>query len=429
VAAVEQLERFCDDVAASSLDRPVRGRAAARAALLLVAIALAVIMTSDGSPVWQLVRLLAVVSLSTAAWMALDEARPTRVATAAVVGVVAFAAGIGIGIPHLLDTGWSTYTVAGTALLAAGLALLGFALVWWCQGARRLSWIPRVAALFAACALTTWTLGQSIAATNVPPTDLGATTPADVGLDYRNVEFRASDGVLLSGWYVPSRNGAAVVLLHGAGSTRSDVLAHAEVLARHGYGVLLYDARGHGRSHGRAMDFGWYGDEDIGGAVGHLSGLDDVEDGRIAAVGMSMGGEQAIGAAASVDGLDAVVAEGATNRVAGDNAWLSAQYGWRGAITEGIGALTYWFTDLLTAADPPITLHDAAQAAAPTPMLLIAAGSVAEEAQAGEYIRDGSPETVELWVAPDTGHTEALDVHPQEWEARVVAFLDDALAS
>jgi pimeloyl-ACP methyl ester carboxylesterase len=32
------------------------------------------------------------------------------------------------------------------------------------------------------------------------------------------------------------------------------------VLAEHGYGVLLFDARGHGLSEGTAMDFGWYGD-------------------------------------------------------------------------------------------------------------------------------------------------------------------------
>ena len=87
-------------------------------------------------------------------------------------------------------------------------------------------------------------------------------------------------------------------MLHGAGSTRSAVLGHAVVLARHGYSVLLFDARGHGRSAGRAMDFGWYGDEDVGGAVTFLAAQPGIS--TIAAVGMSMGGEEAIGAAAAV---------------------------------------------------------------------------------------------------------------------------------
>ena len=75
------------------------------------------------------------------------------------------------------------------------------------------------------------------------------------------------DGVRLAGWYVTSTNRAAVVLLHGAGSTRSDVLDEAAVLAGDGFGVLMIDARGHGDSGGRAMDFGWYGDADIAAAA------------------------------------------------------------------------------------------------------------------------------------------------------------------
>jgi hypothetical protein len=44
------------------------------------------------------------------------------------------------------------------------------------------------------------------------------------------------------------------MLLPGAGSTRTAVLAQAAVLARHGYGAILVDTRGHGRSGGHAMD-------------------------------------------------------------------------------------------------------------------------------------------------------------------------------
>ena len=73
------------------------------------------------------------------------------------------------------------------------------------------------------------------------------------GADYREVSFKARDGVKLSGWYRPTRNGATVIALpHGGGGHRGGALAHARMLARHGYGVLLYDARGRGRSEGCA---------------------------------------------------------------------------------------------------------------------------------------------------------------------------------
>ena len=140
-----------------------------------------------------------------------------------------------------------------------------------------------------------------------------------------------------------------------------------------------------------------------------------------------MGGEEAIGAASADARIRAVVAEGATNRVTGDKAWLSDQYGWRGALQECIEWLTYSTADLLTDADPPISLHGAVAAAAPRPVLLIAAGSVATEGHASRYIASASPETVEVWVVPDTGHTGALDTHPDEWEQRVTTFLEDSL--
>ena len=142
-------------------------------------------------------------------------------------------------------------------------------------------------------------VGPAVAATNVPRPHIGD-TPADVGLAYEGVTLHTEDGVSLAGWYVPSANRAAVVLLHGAGSTRSDVLPQAAVLVDAGFGVLMVDARGHGDSGGRAMDFGWHGDADIAAATAYLASRADVDPQRIGAVGMSMGGEEAIGATGTI---------------------------------------------------------------------------------------------------------------------------------
>jgi hypothetical protein len=156
---------------------------------------------------------------------------------------VALPVGIGLGLPHLAKTGLRPVAVAGLLALLAGLVLLlvgGESLVRSRGGWRR--YVVTIPALVVAVVLATTVLGQAVALTNVPPTSIGTTTPADRGLSYRDVEFRTPDGVALSGWYVPSRNGAAVALLHGAGSTRSAVLEHAEVPAQDGLGVLLFES-------------------------------------------------------------------------------------------------------------------------------------------------------------------------------------------
>jgi pimeloyl-ACP methyl ester carboxylesterase len=363
-------------------------------------------------------------------WTALSAPRTgLRVGGALGVAALAIPVGIGIGGPHLVKAGFAAMTIAGLAILLGGLVILGAGIGWLVRATGPWTRIGALAAATLVQLVMTWTLGQAVAATNVPQRPLGSARPADYGLEYRDVSFAAADGVRLSGWYVPSHNHAAVVLLHGAGSTRTSVLPQAIVLARHGFGVLLYDGRGHGRSAGRAMNFGWYGDEDINGAVAFLMRQNGIDRRRIAAVGMSMGGEEAIGAAAANRRIRAVVAEGATNRVAADKAWLPDEFGMRGVASEWLEGLTYSFADLLTAAAPPVSLHDAVRAAAPRPVLLIAAGSVPDESRADRYVQSASPETVSVWVVPRTGHTAALETSPVEWESRVTGFLDRALGT
>jgi dienelactone hydrolase len=356
--------------------------------------------------------------------------RPTGPLGAAgrfVLGSLVLAAGVGLGPAHLVKVGWHRSTVIGLLALVAGMWLLvtsGSVVVRRVRGWRR---ALVVLGLILVVGLAVETIGQAVAATNVPPTSLGSATPADRGLDYEDVALRTADGVDLSGWYVPTRNHAVVVVLHGAGSTRSNVLDQATVLADHGYGVLLFDARGHGRSGGRAMDFGWYGDEDTAAAIDFATRQPGVDAQRIAVLGLSMGGEEAIGAAAADQRVAAVVAEGATNRVAADKAWLSEVYGWRGAAQEVVERLVYGAADLLSPTGPPISLRAAVAAAAPRPVLLIAGGAMVDEVHAARHIQAGSPATVQVWVAADTGHTDALATHPATWEARVTSFLDDAL--
>ncbi|WP_203935256.1 alpha/beta hydrolase [Virgisporangium ochraceum] len=381
----------------------------------------------DGTPGWQVVRVALTVAVAVAVgYIILRASAPVRGPATAAAGVVVTAVGAGTGLPHLAKVGWSAVTAAGVLALVCGTALLVGGAVVTVRAAHRWWRLPVALAVALVAVVSLWSGTVAVAATNVPRTAVGPTTPGERGLAYDDVTFPTTDGVRLSGWYLASTNRAAVVLLHGAGSTRSAVLDHAVVLARLGYGVLLFDARGHGRSGGRAMDLGWYGDRDVGAAVSYLRTRLDVDGARIGAVGLSMGGEEVLGAAATDPRIRAVVAEGATNRVAADKAFLSEAYGVRGRVQRGIDALTYAVTDALTAAHPPVTLRAAARAMAPRPVLLVTAGDVPDEGHAARYIQRGNP-GVRIWEVPDSGHTRALRTHPDEWRQRVSAFLAAAL--
>jgi len=340
------------------------------------------------------------------------------------VGIVCVAVGVGL-LPFLVEQTGSAEAVLAGILVVAGAALTVTGTVLATRGAR-LPWRLAVGSVtLVVTLLVTSVVGQAVAATNVPRTSLGR-TPADLGLVHTSVTLRTTDGVALAGWYLPSTNRAAVVLLHGAGSTRSSVLPQARVLSRAGFGVLLVDARGHGASGGRAMDFGWLGDPDIDAATRFLSGRPDVDPDRIGAVGMSMGGEEAIGATGTNTVLKAVVAEGATRRTADDEAWLSDRYGARGSVQEVLEHLQDWVTDRLTSAQIPTPLREAVARSHAT-YLLVTAGERADEGHAASHIATAAPDRVETWAVPGAGHTQGLETEPEEWARRVAGFLAQEL--
>ena len=85
------------------------------------------------------------------------------------------------------------------------------------------------------------------------------------------------------------------------------------MLARHGYGVLLFDRRGEGESEGDPNVFGWKGERDVRAAVAFLQSRPDVDPDRIGAIGLSVGGEMLIEAGAESDGPAAIVSDGAAS--------------------------------------------------------------------------------------------------------------------
>jgi fermentation-respiration switch protein FrsA (DUF1100 family) len=317
-----------------------------------------------------------------------------------------------------------TAALSGLVLLC-GLALLIFAGRFWWRKTQRWQRFASIPGMLVAL-MVMWSLAQGAMLAYAPRSSLGVVTPADRGLAYTDVTFRASDGARLSAWYIPSANHAAVVTVPGSGSNRAATLSQAVVLARHGYGVLMMDPRGQGRSGGRAMDAGWYGESDITGAVTFLQRQAGISSTKIGVLGLSMGGEEAIGASGVDPRIRVVVAEGATHRTAADKAGYLPG-GVAGAVQRGLDVLTYGTAALLSPAPEPGTLRSAIARAGATRYLLIAAGKGVDEPEAVAHLRGAAPNRVQTWIVPGATHTHGLAESPTQWEQRVTGFLAGAL--
>ncbi len=68
-------------------------------------------------------------------------------------------------------------------------------------------------------------------------------------MDVTAVNFFASDGVELRGWWSPGdRTKPVIIFSHGLNRSRLELLDRAGEASRRGYGVLLFDLRNHGQS-------------------------------------------------------------------------------------------------------------------------------------------------------------------------------------
>jgi len=246
---------------------------------------------------------------------------------------------------------------------------------------------------------------------------------ADLGRPKQDVTLVTRDGVKLSAWYVPSRNHAAIVTF-----PRETTISQARMLVRNGYGVLLVDPRGYGDSEGDPNAYGWGSTKDIDAAVAWLRRRPDVQKRRIGGLGLSVGGEQMLEAAALNPGLKAVVSEGAGIRsvreavLDKDRSPLERVLAYPQDLVQTVSV---W---LLGGDTVPMSLKTAAIFIGPRPIFLIYAadGQQAEKSVNPVYYRSAfAPKSI--WMVPGATHTGGIQTQPKEYERLVVGFFNKAL--
>jgi pimeloyl-ACP methyl ester carboxylesterase len=247
-------------------------------------------------------------------------------------------------------------------------------------------------------------------------------TPADLGYAYETVAIGSSDGVTLAGWYVRPQNGAVVIMLHGNEGQRAMMLPRAQMVAEYGYGVLLYDLRGHGESSG-GRSYGWADVDDVDAAVRYLQARPEVE--QIGLFGFSLGGQIALRAAVGNEAIGAVAADGPgfvgradvpapTNR---QEQWLA----WHDPVL--FQALAWRTGEAM-----PAALVDTIGEIAPRPLLLVATGSAeGMERRVVQMYFERAAEPKSLWLLPEASHGGGPGERPVEYTERLVDFFDGAL--
>lgn len=245
----------------------------------------------------------------------------------------------------------------------------------------------------------------------------------------QTVRFPSLDGTSLAGWFIPAgqARAAAVILLHGYGNSRPQLLPHADYLHRAGYHVLLIDFRNRGESGGDVVTIGAMEPLDVRGAVSYLRTRAEVDPARIAVQGVSLGASAGILAAVFDQRIAAVVAESAFTDLAGTIAR---------SFTHFIGLPSFPFTPVtlfiaerrLGARAANVRPVDAIRDIGGRPVLLI--DGLQDDIvppNSGRRLYAAAPGPKELWLIEDAGHAGGLKAQPEAYPRRVLRFYAEHL--
>jgi dienelactone hydrolase len=373
--------------------------------------------------------LVPVATLSLAAWLFPRVRAGLAASGALVLGALALV-GFAVVVNGARADGVGGSDWTGLLLAPAGAVLvgLGVRLLWRTRrksGGRARRILRRALIAVGALLVLYWVVlpaGLALMATHRPRS---VDAVPDLGAPAVQVTVRTEDGLDLWGQYVASRNGAAVVLYPGEWAAD-----HARMLVGNGYGVLLLDPRGYGRSEGDPNAYGWGNVRDLEAAVQWLRGRRDVEDGRIGGLGLSVGGEQMIEAAAGNDFLRAVVSEGAGTRSVREALVREGPSALELALQFPMDLVQTLATAVFSGDAPPPSLETLAAQIAPNAVFFIYGeeGQAIEEAVNVPY-HAAAGEPKELWEVPGAAHTGGIDAQPDDYERRVLAFFEEALPS
>jgi dipeptidyl aminopeptidase/acylaminoacyl peptidase len=251
--------------------------------------------------------------------------------------------------------------------------------------------------------------------------------PSNFNLPYEDVEITSPDGLKLAGWFVPSQNGAVIIMQHGYKSTRKELLNEAEMMYRHGYGILLTTVRAHDHSDGEMITFGMKEIDDLEAWYQYVVTRNDIDPEKIGMLGNSYGGMLAIQFTAHNKKIKAVVADCAFSSL-NDTVETSVEYFTDLPAFPFAPLIVFWAERETGFKTEDIDATKWIAQISPRPVFLMQGGAdVVISADSGQRLYDAAGEPKELWFDPELGHVGFDKERAAEFEQRVSKFFDKYL--
>ena len=236
-------------------------------------------------------------------------------------------------------------------------------------------------------------------------------------IPYQSLDLITEDGIRLSAWYTPPRNGAVILLAHGYGDNRPEWV-HA-LLAKKGYGVLTWDARAHGESDGKISTIGYLEVLDVKSALDYVMAQPDIK--HIGAWGGSMGAATLILATAQFPQIDALFV---------DSSFASLDEEFNFLVPYPvINPLAKAIAQVETGIDlNEVNPLDVIGKISPRPVFIVqGGGDTVAPPVSGEKLFNAAHEPRFLWVDENALHLSIYLDNPRRYQRRLLDFFDEWL--
>ena len=242
--------------------------------------------------------------------------------------------------------------------------------------------------------------------------------PSDLGLRYEEVIFNSTDGIKLSGWFLPNnKTKAAIIVMHGYPADKANLLGIAEFLAKD-FNVFLFDFRSFGKSEGSYTTAGYLERNDLLGAINYLQKEKNIT--KIGLYGFSLGG--AVALMINHQNVKAIVTDSTYAKL---SHMVQHMYRIFFVLKYPLAYLTKLYGMLFLRID--------IENASPVdniknlkiPILIIHAEKDSQIPVNEAYLLHNANKKAELWIVENAEHGMSHSINPAKYEKRVIGFFEE----
>jgi len=240
-------------------------------------------------------------------------------------------------------------------------------------------------------------------------------TPEQFKINYENVSFKSSDGLVLSGWFLPSnKSNTTIIVMHGYPTNKADVLP-ASLFLLEDFNVFLFDFRGFGDSNGKFTTAGFNEVKDLDGAIKYLKSRKDTKN--IGALGFSLGASVAI--MNRNNNIKAIVSDSAYSNL---NNMVEIMYKNFYIFKKPFIYMTKIYSKIFFGVDILNISPENSIKTIKKPVLLIH-GEIDRQIPVSEaYSLHNANKKTELWIVKNADHIQSHSLYEKEYEKRVLDF-------